>query len=187
METEPHKLSDLPMPPRDVPQNKRQAKVADILRNRQDLVVVLESLFNPNNIGAIVRTCDSFGVGRIFYIGQTIPHLKQRVSISSTGAEKWVEIKQMDTITDCYEILRQKKYKICTTYDGPKSINIMGADFTKPTAIVMGHEHRGVSKEAFEGADFNVRIPMQGFVRCMNVSVACGIILYEATRQRKLI
>ena len=147
---------------------------------------MLEGLFNPTNIGAIIRTCDSFGVGNVFYVGHELSNFRKRVSKSATGVEKWVSVKRYSTIGDCCAALHSKGYAICTTYDKTSSMPIDSADFTKPTAIVFGHEHRGVSEEAHRLADFNVRIPMRGLVGCMNVSVACGVILYEATRQRNL-
>lgn len=184
METALRRQIELPLPIVEPAQTGRAQRINNILKNRQTLAVVLEGLFNPNNIGAIMRTCDAFGVKNIFYIGDNISNLNRRRSISSTGVEKWVEVKRYHAISDCYDALHNLGYAICTTYGDDNSPQPDKVDFTKPTAIVFGHEHNGISEEARRLADFNIRIPMRGFVKCMNVSVACGVILYEAIRQR---
>ena len=73
---------------------------------------------------------------------------------------------------------------IYATALGRESVELYDIDLTKPTALVFGNEHRGVSESAIAGADATVFIPMQGMVESLNISVACAVSLYEAMRQR---
>jgi len=163
---------------------KRTNKIIRALNHRQpDLAVVLENIHDPHNVSAIVRTCDSIGVGDIYliYNQEKFPKIGKK---SSASAYKWVNKNSFKSVDECYNYLRDKGFKIFATSLEGDSHSFWEVDFKGKVAIVMGNEHRGVSKEAWEKADLNIQIPMFGMIQSLNVSVATAVILYEIARQR---
>jgi tRNA (guanosine-2'-O-)-methyltransferase len=161
-------------------------RMEQTLAHRQPgLVLVLENIHDPHNIGAILRSADATGVMRVmmvYYIEQ-IPEIAKT---SASGALKWLNFERFRSITSCYEELRKEGYRILATKIEPHAKELYEYDLTGPTAIVMGNEHRGISKEAADGADGLIYIPMKGMVESVNVSVASAVCLFEAMRQRKV-
>ena len=163
---------------------KRTAKITKAVSNRQpDLVVVLENIHDPHNVGAIIRTCDSIGVGEVnlLYYVEKVPKIGKK---SSASAHKWVKRVGFKSVDDCYNDLHSKGYKIYATCLEGDSKSLWDVDFTGKVAIVLGNEHRGVSEEAWKKADGNIQIPMFGMIQSLNVSVAGAVILFEIARQR---
>jgi tRNA (guanosine-2'-O-)-methyltransferase len=163
---------------------KRIAKIEKALGFRQpDLRIVLENIHDPHNVSAIFRTCDSIGVPEIFlvYNRETFPKIGKKISAS---AYKWVKKTNFTTIDECYTKLRSDGFKIYATEITENSKSLWDLSYVDKIAIVLGNEHRGVSKEASEKADSNILIPMFGMVQSLNVSVSTAIILYEIARQR---
>jgi tRNA (guanosine-2'-O-)-methyltransferase len=87
-------------------------------------------------------------------------------------------------VTDCYALLREEGFRVYATRLGVSSASLYDLDLSRPSALVFGNEHRGVSVEAAEGADGIFHIPMVGMIQSLNVSVAAAVSLYEAHRQR---
>ncbi len=169
-----------------MPTLQRQQKIDRVLRNRQpDLRVVCENIHDPHNVSAILRTCDAAGVWKVhlLYTHETFPELGKK---SSASAKKWIEIERHRSYPELQHALHQEGIAIYATHLGEKAISIYDVDWTKPSAIIMGNEHRGVSDEAVAIADANVYIPQFGMIESLNVSVATAVILYEAVRQRLL-
>jgi tRNA (guanosine-2'-O-)-methyltransferase len=96
-----------------------------------------------------------------------------------------MSITRHTSISECYSELRKQNFRIYTTHLSATAQSIYDVDFTKPTAIVFGNEHSGVSAEALDTADSNILIPQVGMVRSLNISVACAVTLFEAMRQRR--
>lgn len=166
---------------------RRQARVRAVLRRRQpDLTVVLENIHDPHNVSAMLRSCDAVGVLRAHAV-YTVeePPASAFARQTSASAAKWVEVARHDSVASCFEALRADGLRILVTSLGPGSRSLYEWDLTCPTALVLGNEMRGVSDEASELADGAIAIPMMGMVQSLNVSVACGVCLYEALRQRK--
>lgn len=163
---------------------KRIAKVENVLRSRQDsLMVVIENVHDPHNVSAIFRTCDAVGIPKIslIYSIEKFPKIGKK---SSASAFKWVEKEKYKTVKECYSELRSRGFKIFASELNDKSISLYEVDFTDKIAVVLGNEHRGASEEAAESADGTFMIPMFGMVQSLNVSVATAVIIYEALRQR---
>ena len=156
-----------------------------VLRNRQPgLIIVLENVHDPHNIGAILRSCDAVGVCKVM-MAYTIESIPEIGKTSASGAMKWLEFEQFRSIRSCYEALRSDSIRILATKIEPRTNELYSQDLTIPTAFVFGNEHRGVSGEAAEGADGLIYIPMKGMVESVNVSVAAAICLFESMRQRE--
>jgi tRNA (guanosine-2'-O-)-methyltransferase len=164
---------------------ERKERLNNVLRKRQcDLTVVLENVFDPHNISAVMRTCDAVGVQEVHILNTKIPPHKKWGAKSSSSAAKWLTIHQFSDASECFDALRKRYSKILTTHLGSDSIGLYELDLVQPTALVFGNEHSGVSDEIRELADGNFMIPQVGIIRSLNISVACAITLYEAYRQK---
>lgn len=165
---------------------RRLERISAVLARRQpDLTVVLENVHDPHNISAILRSSDAVGVFtvHVVYSIEEAPTGAFARQISASAA-KWVEVERHDSIGACYERLRRDDFQVLATTIGPKARRLFDWDLTSPTALVLGNETRGVSEEGLALADGAISIPMAGMVQSLNVSVACGVCLYEAYRQR---
>ena len=166
---------------------ERMDRLTSVLNKRQDdITVVLENVFDPHNISAVMRTCDAVGVQEIFILNTKIPRHKKWGAKSSSSAAKWLTVHQFDDATECFLSLRKRFSSILTTYLSDDSISLHRLDLTKSTALVFGNEHSGVSDEIRELADGNFVIPQAGIIQSLNISVACAVTLYEAFRQKTL-
>lgn len=165
---------------------ERTEKLQRVLGNRQpDLTVVLENVFDPHNISAVMRTCDCVGIQDIYVLNTKIPRHQKWGVRSSSSAAKWLSVYQFDNVQECFDALRKQDYKVYTTWLGEGSADLYNMDFTQPTAIVFGNEHSGVSDEIRALADGNMMIPQMGIIRSLNISVACAVTIYEALRQKR--
>lgn len=167
-----------------MPTERRLQKIRDVLSHRQpDLTVVFENIHDPHNVSAILRTCDAVGVLETYllYTSEPFPRLGKK---SSASAKKWVLQKKYSAYDLLFAELREQGYRIFATALRKDAISVYEVDWTQPTAIILGNEHRGVSEEAIRRADAIIFIPQVGMIQSLNVSVAAGVILYEAYRQR---
>jgi len=163
---------------------RRTQRMKRILNFRQtDLTVVCENIHDPHNVSAILRSCDAVGVNTVhlLYTNETFPKLGKK---SSASAKKWLDFKRCRSHLELQETLRDQKMTIYATYIDASAKSIFEVDWTQPSAIIMGNEHRGVSPEALAIADQKIFIPMFGMIESLNVSVATAVTLYEACRQR---
>ena len=165
---------------------ERRKRIISVLKKRQpDLTVVLENVFDPHNISAVMRTCDAVGIQDIYILNTKIPRHKKWGAKSSSSAANWLTIHQFENVSECFSSLRNSYSTILTTHLGDDSISLHEIDFTKSIALVFGNEHSGVSDEIRSLADGNFIIPQVGIIRSLNISVACAVSLYEAYRQKE--
>jgi tRNA (guanosine-2'-O-)-methyltransferase len=166
---------------------ERRAKLESVLSKRQnDITIVLENVFDPHNISAVMRTCDAVGVQEVYVLNTKIPRHKKWGARSSSSAAKWLTVYQFENADECFYELRKKYSKILTTHLSSDALNLYEIDFTRPLALVFGNEHSGVSEEIRSLADGNFIIPQAGIIRSLNISVACAVTLYEAYRQKTI-
>jgi len=164
---------------------ERREKFISVLSRRQnDITVVLENVFDPHNISAVMRTCDAVGVQDIYVLNTKIPPHKKWGAKSSSSAAKWLTIHQYENAEECFSSLRKNYSTILTTHLSSDAVSLHQIDFTKSIALVFGNEHEGVSEEIRKLADGNFIIPQVGIIRSLNISVACAVTLYEAFRQK---
>ena len=167
--------------------NERRTKIETVLSKRQsDLTIVLENVFDPHNISAVMRSCDAVGVQEIYVLTTKIPRHKKWGERSSSSAAKWLTVHQFDNAGECFAELRKKYTTILTTHLSGDAVNLYELDLSKSTALVFGNEHAGVSEEIRAMADGNFIIPQVGMIQSLNISVACAVSLYEAYRQKYL-
>jgi tRNA (guanosine-2'-O-)-methyltransferase len=166
---------------------QRRDKLTGVLSRRQpDITVVLENVFDPHNISAVMRTCDAVGVQEIYILNTKIPRHKKWGPKSSSSAAKWLTVHQFEDATECFSSLRKRYSTILTTHLSSDAIGLHAIDFTSNIALVFGNEHAGVSDEIRALADGNFIIPQVGIIQSLNISVACAVTLYEAFRQKTL-
>ena len=166
---------------------KREARINAVLDHRQPtLQVVIENVDDPHNIGAILRSCDAFGIIDVhfLYTNKKQPRLGELRSKAAASTLKWLRINRWDSVAKLKAHLKKQKISLLVTSLGAKSKDPAKLDLTKPVAFAFGNEHSGSSKELMKAADAIVRLPMVGFVESFNVSVAAAISLHEAYRQR---
>jgi tRNA (guanosine-2'-O-)-methyltransferase len=166
---------------------ERFERLTNVLNKRQpDLTVVLENVFDPHNISAVMRTADAVGIQEIFILNNKIaPHRKWGAK-SSSSAAKWLTIHQFTNADECFAALRKRYKKIYTTHLSSDAVGLHQLNLTEPVALIFGNEHSGVSEEIIAMADGNFIIPQVGIIKSLNISVACAVTLYEAYRQKSI-
>lgn len=166
---------------------ERQEKLVSVLDKRQDnITIVLENVFDPHNISAVMRTCDAVGIQEIYILNTKIPRHKKWGFKSSSSAKKWLTVHQYENAEECFSSLRKRYSSLLTTHLADDAVSLYQVDFTKSIALIFGNEHNGVSDEIRTLADGNFIIPQVGIIQSLNISVACAVTLYEAFRQKNL-
>ena len=166
---------------------ERTHKLTEVLKKRQiDITLVLENVFDPHNISAVMRTCDAVGIQEIHILNTKIPRHKKWGARSSSSAAKWLTIHQFQDTAACVAKLRNSYSRILTTHLSSDAVSLHALDLTEPVALVFGNEHSGVSEEIRALADGNFLIPQVGIIQSLNISVACAVTVYEAYRQKEI-
>ena len=148
---------------------------------KQDIILILDNIQDPGNLGTIIRTADSVGLTQILVSKGTVDCYNSKVLRSTMGAIFRVNIIEKDNLEKSIEKIKQNNFKVITTsLEAEKSIYDLNLN---KTAIVIGNEANGVSKEIIDLADEKAIIPMKGKTESLNAAVATGVILYEHLRQ----
>lgn len=165
---------------------ERTNKLNAVLNQRQpDLTVVLENVFDPHNVSAVMRTCDCVGIQEIFVLNTRIARHKNWGFKSSRSASKWVTVHQFEDFETCMQTVRSRYGRVITTYLSDEAKDLYSIDFTQPTALVFGNEQYGCTPEMIAAANGHLRIPQVGIIQSLNISVACAVTIYEAFRQKR--
>jgi len=149
------------------------------------LLVVLDGIEDPHNLGAILRTVDASGADGVIRQARRAAPLSGAAAKASAGAIAHVRIVDVVNIARALETLKSAGVWTVGFADDAKT-RYDQMDFTLPTALVLGAEGAGLRRLVLERCDWLVAIPMRGHVGSLNVSVAAGIALFEAVRQREL-
>lgn len=163
------------------------SEIDDILidaeKSKFPLLLLLDSIQDPHNFGAIIRTAECAGVSGIFTTIKNSASVNNTVEKTSAGAISHVKICRVNNLANTIDILKQSGYWIVGSKLG-KSQNYATIDYKQPIAIVVGNEEKGIRHLVSEKCDFLAEIPMKGKIQSLNVSVASGILLFEVLRQR---
>ncbi len=149
------------------------------------LIIVLESVEKPGNLGAILRSADAAGVDGVIVCDPLTDLYNPNLIRSSIGAIFTVPVATCSS-EECIAFLKDNGIQILTAQLQDSNL-YYDQDMTKGTAIVMGTEATGLTDQWREAADAHIRIPMLGALDSLNVSVSAAILMYEAVRQRKTI
>jgi 23S rRNA (guanosine2251-2'-O)-methyltransferase len=152
--------------------------------NGRALIVVLDGVEDPHNVGAILRTADAAGVDGVVMQNRRSAALGGAAAKASAGALAHVKIAQVVNVARALDELKDAGVWTVGLADDATT-NYDAIDFSSPSAIVVGAEGSGLRRLVREKCDFTARIPMRGHVSSLNVSVATGIVLFEARRQRE--
>lgn len=147
------------------------------------LILILDQIQDPHNLGACLRTADGAGVDAVVLPKDGAAPVNQTVRRVAAGAVDRIPVFYVVNLSRSLESLKQKGFWIYGTSDSGET-SLYELKFTGNTAIVMGAEGKGLRRLTREHCDQLIRIPMSGSVSSLNVSVASGVILFEAVRQR---
>ncbi len=147
------------------------------------LLAMLDGVQDPHNLGAILRTADAAGIDGIIVPKDKAVGITPAVVKTSAGAAAHVPVAVVTNLARSMDALKDAGFWITGTDEDGDKLYTAG-DFAGPTVIVLGSEGKGMKRLVRERCDFLVRIPMRGKVSSLNVSVAAGLLFYEARRQR---
>jgi len=150
---------------------------------RFPLLLLLDSIQDPHNLGAIIRTAECAGVNGIISTTRNSASINHTVEKTSAGATNHVKIARVNNLVSIIEILKENGYWIVGSKLG-ESQSYTSLDFKQPIAIIIGNEEKGIRHLISKKCDFLAEIPMMGKIQSLNVSVASGILLFEVLRQR---
>ncbi|NER83132.1 MAG: RNA methyltransferase [Leptolyngbya sp. SIO1D8] len=165
----------------------RKTRIEAVLAQRtRYLTVVAEDFHNAHNASALLRTCEALGIQDIHII-ENFNTFKTRRGAAS-GSEKWVTLRRYNSDTEdntaaCLTKLRSQGYRLVATSPHGQALSPEVVPLDQKLAILLGSERDGVSKQAQNQADLQLKIPMVGFIESLNVSVSAALCLYTLTRR----
>lgn len=159
-------------------------EITNNLENKNPLIIILDGIEDPHNLGAIIRTCDAAGVDGIIIPKHRSVKLNDTVAKVSTGAIEFVRVCEVTNLTNTIKTLKKNNYWIIGAEYDSKSIDYTSLKYDMPIALVIGSEGRGISRLVRENCDYLVKIPMKGKVNSLNASVSAGILIYEIIKYR---
>ena len=163
------------------------SSVKDILKSipkdKQPLLLMLDGLEDPHNLGAILRTCDAIGVDGVIIGKNRSVGVTPTVAKVSTGAIDHVKVAQVTNLSRTLDDLKKEGFWVVGC-DLHNSQDYRSVDYNMPTVIVIGSEGFGISRLVKEHCDINVILPMVGHVTSLNASVATALILYQVYNSR---
>lgn len=161
-----------------------EGDLRDILdRNSRPFVLILDGVQDPHNLGAILRSAEGAGVDLVIAARDRAVGITEVVRRISVGAADHVPFMRVTNLARTMDELKNLGIWLVGTSDRAEG-SLFDVDLNGPVGIVMGAEEAGLRRLTEEKCDFLVHIPMRGRVECLNVSVATGVCLYEALRQR---
>jgi 23S rRNA (guanosine2251-2'-O)-methyltransferase len=156
-----------------------------LFKHERPLVVVLDGVEDPHNLGAVIRTAEACGASGIVIPERHSAPLTATVAKASAGALAYLPVVRVTNLASALDQLKEKGLWVVGVDVGGKQ-DWTSFDYKGPIALVLGGEHRGVRRLVREHCDVLVRLPMLGKIASLNVSVAAGVLLYEVVRQRNL-
>lgn len=146
-------------------------------------LLILDRLTDVRNFGAIARTAECVGVHAILIPEKGAAPINSDAIKTSAGALYNIKICKEKNLAHAVDFLQQSGVAVFSATEKAQKL-LYDVDFTEPCAIVMGNEETGISKEVLHHSDEKIKLPIEGKTQSLNVSVACGAILYEAVRQK---
>ncbi|WP_369826933.1 TrmH family RNA methyltransferase [Geobacillus sp. 46C-IIa] len=163
---------------------KRLKRMYDVLNERTRYITVLmEAVDDPHNQAAVLRTAEAFGVQDVHIVTGKAPFSPNR--LVTRYADQWLTLHRKPDIETAIGDLKRQGYQVYASYLGEGAIPLSDLNVSKPTVLLFGNEHSGVSEEALCLADGTFIIPMYGFVQSFNISVAAALALYDVTERAR--
>lgn len=165
--------------------HKKALSLGEGLGEAFPLLLILDSIQDTHNVGAILRSADCSGVDGIIVTKHNSAPINETVVKTSAGASEHVKIAQVNNLAQTIDELKQNGFWIVGSYlEGAKDYTKV--DYKMPIAVIVGNEEKGIRKLTADKCDYLVRIPMKGKIQSLNVSVATGVLLFEILRQRNI-
>lgn len=159
-------------------------KLIDDLQTKDDaLLVMLDGIEDPHNLGAILRSCEAIGVDGVVVPKHGSCSLNSTVAKTSTGAIELVKVSEVVNLNSAINRLKDAGYWIVGA-EANNSLDYREIDYNSKIVLVVGSEGKGISRLVSENCDYKVRLPMRGKVNSLNVSVACAVLLYQIYNNR---
>lgn len=152
-------------------------------KNEDPFILILDGIEDPHNLGSIIRTAETAGIHGIIIPKRRTVTVNSTVSKVSTGAISYVKIARVTNLNETIRKLKDAGLWVIGT-DGDAQTVYYNQDLKGPLAIIIGSEGFGISKLVKENTDILIKIPMKGNITSLNASVAAGIVIYEAVKQR---
>lgn len=157
--------------------------ISESKTKKYPVILILDSIQDPHNVGAIIRTTECCGIKSIITTLHNSAPINETVIKTSAGAIEHVKICQVHNLSNTIDELKKEGFWIIGSSLG-NSKNYLEVDYKIPIAFIVGNEEKGLRKLTTEKCDFLVHLPMYGKIQSLNVSVATGIFLYEIIRQQ---
>jgi 23S rRNA (guanosine2251-2'-O)-methyltransferase len=157
--------------------------LAGVPEGEPGLIVLLDSITDGRNFGAIARSAECVGAHGVITSLKSSAPVNAEALKSSAGALNIIPVARVGSIRNTLKALQAEGYQVAAATEKATQ-SVYEADFTKPTVVVMGSEDTGISKEVLKMCDCQVAIPMRGRIESLNVSAAAAVILFEVLRQR---
>lgn len=164
------------------------ASLEDIVATRGDdplLIVVLDHVTDPHNVGAIIRSAECAGANGVVMPERRAAGVNATVRKAAAGAATHLPVARVANVADALRRLKKANVWVAGAHVSPESVDYREADFARDLAIVIGAEGAGLAQLVRRECDYLVSIPVLGKVESLNASVAAGVLLYEAVRQRR--
>lgn len=164
------------------------ASLHDLLSNRREgprLIVVLDHLTDPHNVGAILRTAEAAGAAGIVLPSRRSAGVNATVRKAAAGAAAHLPVARVANIADAIRTMKKAGLWVAGADPSPEAVELAKADLNRDLALVIGAEDAGLSQLVKRECDYLIRLPMRGRVASLNASVAAAILIYEALRQHE--
>ncbi|MGM0439929.1 MAG: 23S rRNA (guanosine(2251)-2'-O)-methyltransferase RlmB [Chlamydiota bacterium] len=158
---------------------KPAPKLENLYHKEKSLVVMLDSIFDPQNLGAILRACECFGVDAVVWSKNRGSSITPTVSKASVGASELIETIQVSNLVETIKSFKKHGYWAVTTEIANDAHSLADFDFPEKTVLILGSEGTGVRPLVSKQADFRVYIPMAGMIDSLNVSQATAVLLAQ--------
>ena len=158
-------------------------ELKDLIVKENGLIVVLDGLKDPHNLGAIIRTCECAGVDGIIYKKHNAVKLSDTVAKVASGALEHVKVVEVTNITNTLKELKKQGYWVVGS-DASGDVSYKDIDYKRNIVLVIGSEGEGISRLVKEECDYIASLPMKGQVNSLNASVAAGILIYNVISNR---
>ena len=155
-------------------------------KNKYPLLLILDSIQDTHNVGAIIRTAECCGVDGIIFTKHNSAPINETVVKTSTGATEYVKLCAVTNLAQTIKQLKEEGFWIIGSSLSTDSKIYTEVDYKIPVALILGNEEKGVRRLTINNCDLLVKIPMKGNIQSLNVSVSAGILLFEILRQRNL-
>ena len=161
----------------------RMARVEDMVKDRNGLIVMLDGIQDVHNLGAIIRTCECAGVDGVIYKSHNSVKVNDTVAKVASGAIEYMRVAEVNNLVSTIKDLKKKGYWIVGSAGEAKQY-YTDLKYDMNTVLVIGSEGKGMSRLVREECDFIVKLPMHGKVSSLNASVAAGILIYNIINNR---